>query len=286
MKKIVLMLGVFIFSFGMIKQSKAECEAKENGYTNGSCRDTWNPGVSNNCGDGCTYDYNNGKLTVTATKPTAVIPEGIFSPSYYEAGIFPKISNVEIAGEFNTIGQHAFLYNNANISGKDGVLYLNNVSHHAFGGNTLSGTVIINDKQTSLGSGHLYSVLLGATVILPQNIKNVSAWVAYGLFLGNNAKIYCGAENCEQMFRDIDCNTLEEKYRNLCQSNLDALLSSGKLFSYPDGCTKMDATGCTKCKSSNFSLEYGYCYRKRYTLQEADEATSNDYENMIEWIFE
>ncbi|MBR1399282.1 MAG: leucine-rich repeat domain-containing protein [Alphaproteobacteria bacterium] len=30
----------------------------------------------------------------------------------------------------------------------------------------------------------------------------------------------------------------------------------------------------------------GYCSRIRYTLPEADEATSNDNENMIEWIFE
>ncbi len=37
---------------------------------------------------------------------------------------------------------------------------------------------------------------------------------------------------------------------------------------------------------AEYSESYGYCYRVRYTLPEADAATSDDNENMIEWIFE
>ena len=47
------------------------------------------------------------------------------------------------------------------------------------------------------------------------------------------------------------------------------------------------------CNSSGTCLwKYAYddiyneCLRKRYTLPEADAATSDDNENMIEWIFE
>jgi hypothetical protein len=39
-------------------------------------------------------------------------------------------------------------------------------------------------------------------------------------------------------------------------------------------------------KIEGYTSYYGFCTRKRYTLPEADAATSDDNENMIEWIFE
>ena len=77
----------------------------------------------------------------------------------------------------------------------------------------------------------------------------------------------------------------------------------GVCYKIPDGCESASATdgSCTKCSAGlsfdddNNCIECnkegyknldGYCYRVRYTLPEADEATSNDNENMIEWIFE
>ena len=44
--------------------------------------------------------------------------------------------------------------------------------------------------------------------------------------------------------------------------------------------------GCVSDCYAGYTSYYGYCLRTRYTLLEADAATSNDNENMIEWIFE
>ncbi|MBR3661942.1 MAG: leucine-rich repeat protein [Alphaproteobacteria bacterium] len=43
--------------------------------------------------------------------------------------------------------------------------------------------------------------------------------------------------------------------------------------------------GCVNDCSAGYSEYYGYCLRTRYTLPEANAATSDDNENMIEWIF-
>ncbi|MBR3662139.1 MAG: leucine-rich repeat domain-containing protein [Alphaproteobacteria bacterium] len=44
--------------------------------------------------------------------------------------------------------------------------------------------------------------------------------------------------------------------------------------------------GCVDKCNDNYSSYFGYCLRTRYSLQEADAATSDDNENLIEWIFE
>ena len=44
--------------------------------------------------------------------------------------------------------------------------------------------------------------------------------------------------------------------------------------------------GCVSSCYTGYTSYYGFCTRKRYTLPEADAATSDDNENMIEWIFE
>lgn len=287
MNKIVLLIGVALITFCLVNNVQAGCYAKENYNADVNCFDSWNPGVADNCGVGCTYSYNNGKLTVTATKPDAIIPMGTFSPDYYEekAG-FPNITNIEIAGEFKTIGQHAFLNNLATISGKGGVLYTNNIGHNAFGNNnTLTGTIIVSDKQTTLGEGPWYLANLNATMILPPTIKSISGRAILGLKLGENAKIYCGVENCEELFKNIDCDAIGEQYSTKCKNNLQTLLSSGKLLAYPDGCTKMGASGCTKCKNENFKLNDGECDRLRYTPAEAAKVLTDDNNNSVTITF-
>ncbi len=277
---------VAVLSVGMMSESWADCWATENNLIK-SCYNTWEPGKPDNCGDGCTYTYNNGKLTVTATKPGAVIQQGIFALRYYEekAG-FPNITNVEIAGEFDTIGGHAFLNNAATISGKGGVLYTNSIDYNAFGNdNTLTGTIIVSDKQTTLGEGPWYNATLNATMILPPTIKSISGWALYGLNLGSNAKIYCGVENCEELFSNVNCDAIDEQYSTRCKNNLNTLLSSGKLLAYPDGCTKMGASGCTKCKNENFKLNDGECDRLRYTPAEAAEVLTDDNNNSVTITF-
>ena len=106
-----------------------------------------------------------------------------------------------------------------------------------------------------------------------------------GLKLGPNAKIYCGAENCEELFSNVDCDKIDEQYSTRCKNNLKTLLSSGKLLAYPDGCTKMGATGCTKCKNENFKLNDGECDRLRWTPAEAAEVLRDDNTNEVTITF-
>ncbi len=51
-------------------------------------------------------------------------------------------------------------------------------------------------------------------------------------------------------------------------------------------CVYRPLNGKINCVNPSYKANYGYCNRIRYTLPEANEATSHDNENMIEWIFE
>ena len=287
MKKFILLTGGALITFCFANNVQAGCYAKEHYNAGINCLDSWNPGEANNCGDGCTYTYNNGKLTVTATKPDAVIPRYMFSPLYYEDGIFPNVKDIEISGKFDIIDADAFYANLATISGKDGILYVKDVINVAFAGNTLVGTIIVDEKKQRLGTEPWYSATLNATVILPPTIKSISGWALFGLTLGKNAKIYCGVENCEELFKNVDCEgfSTNENNRTQCKNRLKTLLSSGKLLPYPDGCTKMGASGCTKCKNENFKLNDGECDRLRWTPAEAAEVLKDDNTNSVTITF-
>ena len=205
----------------------------------------------------------------------------MFSPWYYEPGVLPTITDIEIDGEFESINHNAFLYGEANISGKDGVLYLKNVDYNTFQGNTLTGTIIISDEVAEI-TGQWYYADLEASVILPPSVQSASGLALHGLRLGENAKIYCGVENCEELFRNVNCDALDEPD---CKNHISTLLSSGKLLAYPDGCTKMGASGCTKCKNSNFKLNDGECDRLRWTPAEAAKVLTDDNNNSVTITF-
>jgi hypothetical protein len=277
-----------IFTIAIITESRAECEATEQKLIK-NCYE-WNPGVADNCGDGCTYNYNNGKLTVTATKPDAVVSMGMFSPRYYESGNFPTVSDVEIDGEFKTIAHAAFNLPGANIHGKDWVLKVNKTGSNSFDATIVTGTVIVNDGLTILGDGPWSRLSTGfnGTLILPPSITSVGDWFLTNLSLGADAKVYCGAEKCEELFRNFDCDevgkTQNASWITSCKNHLNDLLS-GKLLAYPDGCTKMGAKGCTKCKNENFKLNDGECDRLRWTPAEAAKVLRDDNTNEVTITF-
>ena len=134
-------------------------------------------------------------------------------------------------------------------------------------------------------TGQWYGANLNATVILPPTIKSIPGLALSGLNLGTNAKIYCGVENCEELFKNVDCDEIGEQYSTQCKNNLATLLSSGKLLSYPDGCTKMGASGCIKCKNENFKLNDGECDRLRWTPAEAAQVLKDDNTNSVTITF-
>ena len=149
----------------------------------------------------------------------------------------------------------------------------------------LTGTIILNDKQIALSNSHWYGATLEAKVILTPTIKSIDGWALWGLRLGENAKIYCGAENCEELFRNVNCDSIGDSYKAECEKNLATLLSSGKLLPYPDGCSRINASGCTKCKNENFKLNDGECDRLRYTPAEAAAIASDDNTNIVTLTF-
>ena len=91
MKKVILLLtGIFFIT----SKSQAECLHPVDGI----CK-TWNPGVENNCGQGCTYTYDNETVYIKSQNST--MDEGALSPFSFENNSFPKgvkIKNIVIDG--------------------------------------------------------------------------------------------------------------------------------------------------------------------------------------------
>ena len=284
MKKIVLMLGIVLCC--RVVDVKADCHANTEGWIEKECH-TWNPGVENNCGRGCTYTYENGTVNVVASGSSPVISEGMFSPLYYDGDEMPvKIEHIVVDGNFEMINRHAFAVVGATISGKNGELVLNKSGWNAFGNheNILQGDIVISDSAGTMGHGYLVNTVLDGTLIIPENITFTSGPLR-DLTMTENGKIYCAVKNCEERLLE-SCNSLTQEDVHRCKNSVQNIIDSGKIESFPDGCIKMSGAGCQQCANENHVLEYGTCYRKRYTLPEADEATSNDNENTIEWIFE
>lgn len=237
---------------------------------------TWNPGVENNCGQGCTYTFENGTVYVTADGNNATISEGALSPLYYNA--MPSgIENVVVDGNFETIGTHAFAVLGTNISGKNGTLTLKKVGWNAFGNseNHLTGEILVSDSVSVMGSGYLVNTVLDGTLIIPENIS-FSDGPLRDMKLGQNGKIYCGVDNCEKYLRD-SCDSLGDTYnlKQRCIDSLKKIVEANKLQAFPSGCQEMKSTGCTKCTNTRFRLTDGKCNRVIYTIDEANQAAGD-----------
>ncbi|MBR1398785.1 MAG: hypothetical protein IJ564_01235 [Alphaproteobacteria bacterium] len=249
MKKIVFLMCIMYSSAAI-----AECSRP----VNGNCRIFQDSG---SCGAGCSYTYENGTLYIKADNSgNAKISDFFLDRQTFENNSYQReINNVVIDGNV-ILGMHAFYNSGTNVSGIDGTLTLNEIGWHSLGYTTVTSDIIISASA---------------------NLKVIGLYNAH-----INGKIYCALENCAEKLID-SCMKHGGEHASRCASQMNNIINDESKFEQaPEGCDFWSATGCSKCSSSNFSLEYGYCYRKRYTLPEADAATSNDNENMIEWIFE
>lgn len=265
MRKYWVYITALFMILGLNNKAYAECKY-------GICY-TWNPGVENNCGQGCTYTFENGTVYVTADGNNATISEGALSPLYYDA-MPSNISNVVVDGNFEKINTHAFAELGANISGKDNTLTLKNVGWNAFGnaGNHLTGEILVSDSISEMGEGYLINVTLDGTLIIPEN-TSFSYGPLMDIQLGQNGKIYCGVDNCEQRLMD-DCNN-KSIYQQECIDSLKKIVEANKLQAFPSGCQEMKSTGCTKCTNTRFRLTDGKCNRIIYTIDEANQAAGD-----------
>lgn len=261
MKKMIFILGL-ILSFIFINKSQAtECF---HGYLQ-NCYE-WNPGVKDNCGQGCTYTYDAASRTlfVKAEGDNATISAGAFMPYQYQTDTskktFPsadgdiKVDNVEIDGSF-IIENYAFLGLGANIQGKNGQLVTAQVAREVFYENTLSGDIVIDDLPSN------------------ANLFNSSQ-------LSENVTIYCKEKSTEQC-RDYIVNSCNEQDS---KEYVSGLLSNDSLFSrMPSHCAvPSSSSGCSRCDDgfvlsgngcvcpSNHRLNGKNCNRLIYTIDEAN----------------
>ncbi|MBR1399578.1 MAG: leucine-rich repeat domain-containing protein [Alphaproteobacteria bacterium] len=273
--------------------------------------------LSGSCGNGCLYEITtnaNGKKDLRVyNAPTyegkAYIANAAFANSgvnvannyeeYHENAVFDKIT---IDGDFDIIGGSAFERNRAtevvfngkvreigygafeqnNLTSIDLPESLEKIGGEAFHANPLT-TLVIPDSVTSFGSFGS-STLVNVTIT--DTLESLGTTYPFG---GNsNLSIVCKG--------DIEkCRSLVKKYRpdnisteiDLSGNVIAATYEQcdGQYFWNGIGCVKEPDISKRACCPVCADLD-GYCSRIRYTLPEADKATSDDNENMIEWIFE
>ncbi len=255
--RLVKVLGLAaVLSLNIVSESLADCERP----TNGICKTLGEKGT---CGEGCSYTYDSATQTVyiTATGDNAKIAGAAFHNYYYENNSMPAQTFI-INGAIK-IGSNAFNSPQRKlISGAGGALILTGVNHDAFGNDTT----------------------LSGTIIIPEGTE-FAPLAFYGVTLADNAKIYCGVEDCKQKMID-SCNAWGRNENGNVTSCLNAVNNMGnKLLPYPENCLKVGAMGCTKCKNSNFKLNDGECDRLRYTPAEAAEVLHNDNTNSVTITF-
>ena len=262
MRKWILISGLFLNLIFINKSQATECF---HGYLQ-NCYE-WNPGVKDNCGQGCTYTYDAASRTlfVKAEGDNATISAGAFMPYQYQTDTskktFPSadgdvlVDNVEIDGIFN-IGDYAFLGLGANIQGKNGQLITTHIDREVFLSNTLSGDIVIDDLSNM------------------ANLFNRAQ-------LSENVTIYCKEKSTEQC-RDYIVNSCREEEED-CKEYVSGLLSNDSLFSrMPSHCAvPSSSSGCSRCDNgfalsgngcvcpSNHRLNGKNCNRLIYTIDEA-----------------
>lgn len=77
------------------------------------------------------------------------------------------------------------------------------------------------------------------------------------------------------------CRAKEQNWLAHCYNTWNP----GEANNCGDGCTKMDAQGCTKCKNENFKLNDGECDRFRWTPAEAAKVLTDDNNNSVTITF-
>ena len=256
MKKWILILGL---SFILTSKAKAECS-----YGGNDCL-TWNPGVADNCGKGCTYTYDEETSTVyvTASGDDAYMGRAL-TPYKYDGNHFPSgvyFKKVVIDGPI-AIGENAFTGKSTSISGADGTLTLTKIGHHGFGDN----------------------VTLEGDIIIPADAK-FNSLAFHGVQLADGAKIYCAVENCADKILQscLAWGGITNEYAQRCYNAMSNVLSNSETFAQaPQGCSAFNGNGCQSCNNGyslfsnqcvcpqNHRVNGKNCNRLIYTIDEAN----------------
>ena len=319
MKHLRFLSLVFLVLLITLNESLAEC-VDDQGYSL-TCRSGIDAKGKNEngeyiCGTDCTFTIEGSTVKVKANSENATIDNGIFSSWSYQGGKIVTTSGeevnfnkIELDGDFKHIGKYAFANSGATVTSTSGVLNINNSAYKIAKGNTkieadvyiasnaaagqtfqhakIKGDLIFADGVTSIGNWFMGYSTIDGNVVIPDSVTNISSdnWITIADSLGAGNKIYCN--DCYDLFYESCYKDQREGMLSDCLNALDRLKNNGQIAAYPYGCKMVPLDKkCMECKSPDYKLDYGYCYRIRYTIPEADELTSNDNENMIEWIFE
>ena len=251
MRKIVLMLGIVI------------CIAYE------SSAETWNCGPATNgvYSDSvkCTYDEATKTLTISGEGEMGNYGFALVDGKSKLETPWPRtdIVHAVVEGNVTSIGGGVFYYatNLTDIIGLDNIIRVGDVAFE--GAHKLSSIDLPNVQE------------IGATAFdYTYNLEYA------GIPTGVNYK----PDRCIETPKPVGCSgyanrdTFSGSKVSNCQKNGDCGSCGEKVI--------QSGAGCVNSCYSGYTSYYGYCYRTRYTLPEADEATSDDNENMIEWIFE
>ena len=278
MKKIVLVLCFLLFASGELFAEEMTI------IDSGTC------GIGG--ADNCQWSLDStGKLTVTGNGATDDY-RAVFYNDKIDVYKSPwsdhqsDIRSVEIYG-LSTIGKGAFGYlpNLKDVYIDDSV---NTLKTDAFWASPIE-SLRMSDSVTTIGQAAFQGNNL-TTITLPD-----TATISHTSLGGNpEMQIICkgSQQSCSNLMNQMQQYSM---YRNGVNSIVDLSnnihladdtnCSSAKYYWNGTICKNRPESGNIEC-IDGYAANLGNCYRVRYTLPEADAATSNDNENMIEWIFE
>ena len=280
--------------------------------------------LSGSCGNGCFYEITtnaNGKkdlrvYNAPTYEGTAYIANAAFAgkgynPSgdyeeYYTNASFDKIT---IDGNFDSIGSNAFWHSNATEIAFNGnvreVGYrafeynnftelnlpetLKNIAEQAFYGNKLT-SLVIPDSVEFMGYATFNQPSKALSYVYTSDNLDSLGNATFRYEYLDSLSIICKGdmEKCIKLAK-------EYKYGGLNIDISDKIVAATEpqctgLSYYWSGkqCNRRNENGYIDCAEGWYATNKDVCekIKLRYTLPEADEATSDDNENMIEWIFE
>ena len=213
------------------------------------------------CGEGCSYTYDNGTVTITATENygSAKLNTRFFSKAMWEGDAFTdengntaNVQNIIVDGFTSFMGA-AFLKTPSTIQSKDGTLILDDVDWNAFEKATLTGNIIWAGDSDG---GFNHQTKIAGNLII-EDTASVSGKE------GNDFSLLSGGK--------VFCKTDIEKCQNLLRSAGATADFVSAVEAFPKGCEalSLDAT-CGKCQNSRFRLTQGKCHRIIYTIEEAN----------------
>ena len=222
------------------------------------------------------------------------------------------LTNITLPDSVTKIGTHSF---QSTISLAELIIpeSVTSIGDHAFwsAGNLTS--VNIPEAVTKMGFGVFQNTPKLSEIIIPDSV-DTSSWNANVFFeMSPDTEIICQGdeEKCKQKLAKYIPTDKGGTCTNYCINKEIQPAQSSQCtgsYIYENGsCHKRNEKQCNdtdsyyfngltcvyrplngkiNCVNPSYKANYGYCNRIRYTISEANEATSHDNENMIEWIFE